>query len=63
VHEVWSSGEADEVPLYERSRLEAGMRISGPAVVQQYDATTLVPRGHGAVVDTFLNLLISPEHS
>jgi N-methylhydantoinase A len=61
VQKVWSSGEADEVPLYERSLLEAGMRIAGPGVVQQYDATTLVPPGYRAAVDPFLNLLIAPE--
>ena len=37
------------------------MRIDGPAVVQQYDATTLVLDGHKAVVDALLNLLIAPE--
>jgi N-methylhydantoinase A len=61
LQEVWSNGERREIPLYERSLLDAGMRITGPAVVQQYDATTLVLDGHEAVVDPLLNLLITPE--
>jgi N-methylhydantoinase A len=61
VQDVWSAGRRGEVPLYERSLLEAGMRIAGLAVVQQYDATTLVLEGYEAVVDSFLNLLIRPE--
>ena len=61
LQEVWSNGARREIPLYERSLLDAGMRITGPAVVQQYDATTLVLEGHEAVVDPLLNLLITPE--
>jgi N-methylhydantoinase A len=34
-----------DVPLYERSSLGAGDRISGPAIVTQLDATTLVLPG------------------
>jgi len=59
--EVWSSGERSEIPLYERALLDAGMRVTGPAVVQQYDATTLVLDRHEAVVDPHLNLIITPE--
>ncbi len=61
VHEVWSEGYRHEVPLYERSRLEPGMRIDGQAIVQQYDATTLVLPGYVATVDAGLNLLIRAE--
>jgi N-methylhydantoinase A len=61
LQDVWSSGGRRNVPLYERSLLDAGMRIAGPAVVQQYDATTLVLDGYDAVVDAFLNLLVTPE--
>jgi N-methylhydantoinase A len=61
LQEVWSGGKRRGIPLYERSLLDTGMRIDGPAVVQQYDATTLVLDGHKAVVDALLNLLIAPE--
>ena len=58
---VWMKGEGREVPTYERSRLTAGMRIRGHAIVEQYDATTVILPGHVADVDPYLNLLISPE--
>lgn len=38
------------VPLHERARMGAGDRFTGPAIVAQLDATTLVPPGwHGEV--------------
>ena len=55
---VWLEGERREVPTYERSRLSAGMRIPGHAIVEQYDATTVILPGHVAEVDPYLNLLI-----
>ena len=61
--EIWTDGSAREVPLYERSLLEPGMRFDGPAVVTQYDATTLVLADHVATVDRWLNLLIEPAGS
>jgi N-methylhydantoinase A len=39
-----ASGEA-EVPLYDRARLGAGDTITGPAIVSQLDATTLIAPG------------------
>jgi N-methylhydantoinase A len=45
-------------PLYDRDRLLAGNRIAGPAIVEQMDATTLIPPGVTATVDPYLNLLL-----
>ena len=61
VQRVWAGGEEHEVPTFERSALEAGMRLPGYAIVEQYDATTVVLPGHVARVDPYLNLLIEPE--
>ena len=44
--------------LYDRDRLRAGMRFDGPAVVYQYDTTTLVGPGWSAWVDERLNLIL-----
>jgi N-methylhydantoinase A/oxoprolinase/acetone carboxylase beta subunit len=44
--------------LYERSRLPAGARVSGPAIVEQPDTTTVIPPGHAAVVEASGNLRI-----
>ena len=47
--------------LYERDRLVCGNRISGPALVIQMDATTVLPPGWGGEVDPYGNLLLEPE--
>ena len=43
---------------YDRAALRAGNRIEGPAIVLQYDSTTVVPPGISAHVDRFGNILI-----
>ncbi len=45
-------------PFYERSRLRAGDRIEGPAIVEQYDTTTVIPPGVVGDVDDFGNIVI-----
>lgn len=60
---VFTDGQRREIPSYEREQLRAGMKISGYAVVEQYDATTVVLPGHIATVDPWLQLLIRPEGS
>ncbi|MFQ5878644.1 MAG: hydantoinase/oxoprolinase family protein [Dehalococcoidia bacterium] len=44
--------------IYDRGRLAAGATISGPAIVEQADSTTVVPPGLRAEVDDYLNLII-----
>jgi len=58
---VWTPGETLDVPTYARAALEPGMAIDGYAIVEQYDATTVVLPGHRAVVDAWRNLLVRPE--
>ena len=36
---------AVEATLYERDRLDVGALVAGPAIVEQFDATTVIPRG------------------
>lgn len=56
--QVWFAEGPCTTTLYERDRLRAGMTFTGPAVVYQYDATTLIPPGWAAVVDGGLNLVV-----
>jgi N-methylhydantoinase A len=42
----------------QREALGAGARIVGPAIVEQLDATTVVPPGQRGQVDRFGNLVI-----
>jgi N-methylhydantoinase A len=45
-------------PVYDREKLGPGHRLSGPAIVEQMDATTLLIPGQTASVDRYLNLII-----
>jgi N-methylhydantoinase A len=56
---VWFGNDFMPAKLYERSRLEPGNRFHGPAVVYQYDTTTLLPSGWQAVVDWCENLILT----
>jgi N-methylhydantoinase A len=47
-----------ETPIYERSRLGAGNVIEGPAVIDEFDSTTLVWPGHTARIDESANIVI-----
>jgi len=52
-------GRAVATPVYQRSRLRTGQVIDGPAIVEQPDATTVIPGTHRAVVDEWENLRIT----
>jgi 5-oxoprolinase (ATP-hydrolysing)/N-methylhydantoinase A len=54
-------GGLQQVPTryYERAALKAGNRLVGPAIVTQYDSTTVIPPGLAAHVDRFGNLIIA----
>ena len=49
--------------VYDRTRLGASSRITGPAIVEQYDSTTVVLAGQTLTVDEFGNLVIAEEKS
>ena len=46
--------------VFRRRDLRRGMRLPGPAVVEQDDTTTIVYPGQEAAVDRFANLIIAP---
>ena len=58
---VWVDGAPVEAGLYDRSRLAAGARVVGPAVVYEMDSTTLVLPGHSAEVHPSGSLLLRPD--
>jgi len=47
-----------EADVYRRTALQAGNRVKGPAIVQQMDTTTVIPRGVVATVDRHGNLVV-----
>jgi N-methylhydantoinase A len=60
---VWLPEARDFVPtpIYSRDALKPGNRFSGPAIVEQMDATTVVPPGMTARVDAYLNLILEAQ--
>ena len=54
-------GEMARLPTqyYDRSKLLAGDRIEGPAIINQYDTTTVPPPGFTAEIDRFGNIVMA----
>ncbi|MGE0629110.1 MAG: hydantoinase/oxoprolinase family protein [Hyphomicrobiaceae bacterium] len=57
----FGAGAATEAAVYERDKLGIGTRIDGPAIVEQFDATTVLPPGWSARVDAYRNLILTRE--
>jgi N-methylhydantoinase A len=49
---------AIDATLYERDQLGAGALVTGPAIVEQFDATTVIPAGWTGRVDGYRNLIL-----
>ncbi len=50
-----------DTPHYDRAKLPVGMKVPGPAIIRQYDSTTVLLPRHFAEVDDHGNLLIWPD--
>ncbi len=56
---VWFEPDAPlDTPVYDRETLPAGLRLAGPAIVEQRDSTVVIPPGTTAEVDPYLNIII-----
>ncbi len=55
--QTWFNGRAYQTSLYARNQLHPGQSIAGPAVIFQYDATTVIPPNWRARVDGYGNLV------
>ncbi len=49
-----------DTPHYDRARIAIGLRVEGPAIIRQYDTTTVLLPNHYAEADGHGNLLIWP---
>jgi N-methylhydantoinase A len=59
VRQVWFPGSGwVETGIHQRDQLAAGTHIPGPAIVEQLDATTVVPPGAEAEIDAWRNIRI-----
>jgi N-methylhydantoinase A len=48
-------------PVYAREKLKAGLLIEGPAIIEQYDTTTVISPNWKAYVDEFGNLIMTSD--
>jgi len=57
--DIWFDWRKPErATIYERDRLDIGVEVDGPAVVEQLDATTIIPLNWRARVDETRNLIL-----
>lgn len=62
VRAVWfDAATATETRIYERERIPVGGEVEGPAIIEQFDSTIVVPPGWTARVDNFRNMILSRE--
>jgi N-methylhydantoinase A len=57
--EILFEGERVPTTLYDRAKLKPGNRFSGPAIVTEFDSTTVVLPGYEVEVDRYSNILIT----
>jgi N-methylhydantoinase A len=50
-----------ECPVYQRERLDVGLTLRGPAILDQFDCTTVIYGGQTARVDEWKNLIVTQE--
>jgi 5-oxoprolinase (ATP-hydrolysing) len=55
---MWQQGKWTEVPLYRREQLAAGATVTGPAIIPEANATTVVDDGWRATVTPYGHLLV-----
>jgi N-methylhydantoinase A len=48
-----------DCPVYQRERLDVGLTVAGPAVLDQFDCTTVICPGQTARADEWKNLIVT----
>jgi N-methylhydantoinase A len=56
----FSAGAARAAPVFRRNTLQPGMRIEGPAILEEKTSTTVLYPGQRADVDEYLNVEVEP---
>lgn len=54
----FGSGDRCETTVYERSLLDPGMSIEGPAIIEEPETSTVIGSGQRATIDDYGNILI-----
>jgi N-methylhydantoinase A len=60
---AWIDGASHQVDVVRRATLRAGHQLTGPVIIAQDDCTTCVPPKMKVDVDSFGNLLITPQEA
>lgn len=60
-HEIVFQGGSIPTKIYDRSKLTPGAKFDGPAIVTEFDSTTVVLPGYTAEMDKYFNILINPK--
>jgi N-methylhydantoinase A len=54
-------GATVDCPVYQREKLDVGLTLRGPAILDQFDCTTVLCAGQVARVDEWKNLIVTQE--
>ena len=52
-------GKDIDCPVYQREKLDVGLTLTGPAILDQFDCTTVIYAGQTARVDDYKNLIVT----
>jgi N-methylhydantoinase A len=55
------AGRTISCPVYQRERLDIGLTLRGPAILDQFDCTSVICSGQVARVDEWKNLIVTEE--
>ena len=58
---VWfrTAGGSVDTPVFDREEIGRGQEIDGPAIVEEWTSTTLLPPGWRAILDRLGNLVLT----
>ncbi|MGV0820294.1 hypothetical protein [Martelella sp. AMO21009] len=59
IRDVWFADAWHETPIYRREKLPLTAVIEGPAILEQFDCTTVVPPGVSAAGDDQGNIILA----
>jgi N-methylhydantoinase A len=59
--QVRFDGETISCPVYQREKLDVGQTLRGPAILDQFDCTTVICAGQVARIDEWKNLIVTEE--
>ena len=55
----FTTGTWHDTPVFQRNSFADGQALTGPAIIEQLDATTLIFPGDRGVVDAWGNLIVT----